>query len=44
MALAEARTMDNGEGPKRPEWLNEGISWGPRKWNELRSFFSEVWA
>ncbi len=34
--------MDNGDGTKRPEWLDQGLGWGPRKWNELRSFFSEV--
>jgi preprotein translocase subunit SecE len=41
MAMAaEAKTMD--KEPKRPEWLSEGLAWGPRKWQELVSFFSEV--
>ncbi len=34
--------MDNGDGAKRPEWLDQGLGWGPRKWNELRTFLSEV--
>ena len=34
--------MDNGESSKRPEWLDQGLGWGPRKFNELRSFLSEV--
>jgi len=32
---------DGGEGHK-PEWLGEALGWAPRKWTELRTFFSEV--
>jgi len=42
VVAAEARRMDNGESSKRPEWLDQGLGWGPRKFNELRSFLSEV--
>jgi len=42
VVAAEARRMDNGEPSKRPEWLDQGLGWGPRKFNELRSFLSEV--
>jgi preprotein translocase subunit SecE len=50
MAVAEARKMDNVEGggkPKpegggKPAWLSEALTWGPRKFRELRTFFSEV--
>jgi preprotein translocase subunit SecE len=41
MAVAEARKMEKTEGSK-PAWLAEAGSWGPRKFNELRSFFTEV--
>ncbi len=34
--------MDKGEEPKRPDWLSDGLSWGPRKWKELTTFFGEV--
>jgi preprotein translocase subunit SecE len=44
MALAEARRMENDEegrsGP--PAWLSGPMGWGPRKIQELRTFFSEV--
>jgi preprotein translocase subunit SecE len=44
MALAvEARRMENNEeksGP--PTWLAGPLGWGPRKFGELKSFFSEV--
>jgi preprotein translocase subunit SecE len=41
---AEARKMDKGEqvsvGP--PNWVSGPLGWGPRKINELRTFFAEV--
>jgi preprotein translocase subunit SecE len=44
MALAEARKMDKDEGggPPRPTWLADAMGWGPRKFNELKTFFAEV--
>jgi preprotein translocase subunit SecE len=44
MAVAEARKMEKGEdgGGGAPAWLAGGLSWGPRKFNELKTFFSEV--
>ena len=43
MALADARKMDKDEGGgPRPTWLAEAVGWGPRKFNELKTFFSEV--
>ena len=44
MAVAEARKMDKGEdgGGSAPAWLAGGMSWGPRKFNELKNFFKEV--
>jgi preprotein translocase subunit SecE len=43
MALAEARRMENEEGRTGPPaWLSGPIGWGPRKFGELKSFFSEV--
>jgi preprotein translocase subunit SecE len=42
MAVAEARKMDNTEGGGQPEWLSQGLGWGPRKFRELKTFFSEV--
>jgi preprotein translocase subunit SecE len=40
-AAAEAGKMDKVEGGK-PAWITNGIGWGPRKFGELKSFFSEV--
>jgi preprotein translocase subunit SecE len=44
MAVAEATKMDKGEqvsvGP--PNWVSGPLGWGPRKINELRTFFAEV--
>jgi preprotein translocase subunit SecE len=44
MALAEARRMEKDEdgsaGP--PAWLSGPVGWGPRKFRELKAFFSEV--
>jgi len=44
MAVAEARRMEKGEhgsaGP--PAWLAGPLGWGPRKFAELKAFFSEV--
>ena len=34
--------MDNTEGGGQPEWLSQGLGWGPRKFRELKTFFSEV--
>ncbi|HWX25783.1 MAG TPA: preprotein translocase subunit SecE [Vicinamibacteria bacterium] len=31
-----------GEGRSSPTWLQETVSWTPRKWAELKTFFSEV--
>jgi preprotein translocase subunit SecE len=46
MAVAEARKMDKGEDGEgnAPTWLAGGLSWGPRKFNELKTFFKEVQA
>jgi preprotein translocase subunit SecE len=43
MAVAEARKMDKTtEGGTTPAWMAGGLGWGPRKFAELKSFFSEV--
>ena len=44
MAVAEARKMekDEGGGSGPAAWLSGTLCWGPRKFNELRSFFTEV--
>jgi preprotein translocase subunit SecE len=44
MAVAEARKMEKDEGakPAAPGWLSDAVSFGPRKYRELRSFLSEV--
>ena len=42
MAVAEARKMDNAGNGSKPEWLADALSWGPRKFNEGKTFFSEV--
>ena len=44
MAVAEARKMDKGEGggTGTPAWLAGAFGWGPRKFAELKTFFSEV--
>ena len=44
MAVAEARKMDKGEGGDSgpPAWLAGTLGWGPRKFNELKTFFGEV--
>jgi preprotein translocase subunit SecE len=42
MAVAEARKMDKTEGGSAPAWMAGGMGWGPRKFGELKSFFSEV--
>ena len=43
MAVAEARKMDKGDGGgAAPDWLQGALGWGPRKFAELRTFFSEV--
>jgi preprotein translocase subunit SecE len=44
MAVAEAGKMDKSEGGggSAPAWLAGGMSWGPRKFNELKTFFKEV--
>jgi preprotein translocase subunit SecE len=44
MAVAEARKMDNheGGGPATPSWVSGPMGWGPRKFRELKTFFSEV--
>jgi len=31
---------DEGDGPSG--WLQTALGWGPQKWRELRTFFSEV--
>jgi preprotein translocase subunit SecE len=44
MAVAETSNVDkresSGTGP--PAWLSGTLGWGPRKLQELRSFFVEV--
>jgi preprotein translocase subunit SecE len=43
MAVAEARKMEKTEGgTDAPAWMAGGLGWGPRKFAELKSFFSEV--
>jgi preprotein translocase subunit SecE len=42
MAVAEARKMEKIEGGSAPAWLAGGMGWGPRKFQELKSFFAEV--
>jgi preprotein translocase subunit SecE len=42
MAVAEARKMEKSEGGGQPEWLSQGLGWGPRKFSELKTFFVEV--
>jgi preprotein translocase subunit SecE len=42
MAVAEARKMEKTEGGSTPAWLAGGMGWGPRKFQELKSFFAEV--
>jgi preprotein translocase subunit SecE len=39
-AVADIEKIEKGEGggPRTPAWL----AWGPRKFRELKSFFSEV--
>ena len=34
--------MEKGEGGGQPEWLSQGLGWGPRKFGELKTFFVEV--
>ena len=34
--------MDNEEGGGQPQWLAQGLGWGPRKLRELKTFFVEV--
>ena len=36
--------MDNteGGGKPRPAWMSQVFGWGPQKFHELRTFFSEV--
>jgi len=43
-AVAEARTMEKGEDgrPGLPPWLSGPFGWGPKKFAELKTFFSEV--
>jgi preprotein translocase subunit SecE len=44
MAVAEATKMDKGDqvsvGPAN--WVSGPLGWGPRKLNELKTFFVEV--
>ena len=45
MAVAEARKIEKDEEAKAavvPGWATSAFGWGPRKFKELRSFFSEV--
>jgi preprotein translocase subunit SecE len=44
MAVAEARKMDKeeGGGGGLPTWLSGALGWGPRKFRELKQFFTEV--
>jgi len=44
MAVAETSKVEKREpsGGSTPGWLSGGLGWGPRKIQELRSFFLEV--
>jgi preprotein translocase subunit SecE len=44
MAVAEAGKMEKGDEGRSgmPSWLAGGLGWGPRKFRELKTFFSEV--
>ena len=44
MAVAEARKMDKeeGGGGGLPTWLSSPLGWGPQKFRELKTFFTEV--
>jgi len=44
MAVAEARKMEKGEQVSvgSPNWVSGPLGWGPRKLNELKTFFIEV--
>ena len=44
MAVAEARKIEMDEGTKvaAPGWATSALTWAPRKFKELRSFFGEV--
>jgi preprotein translocase subunit SecE len=44
MAVAEARKMEKGEPVSvgAPNWVSGPLGWGPRKINELKTFFTEV--
>jgi preprotein translocase subunit SecE len=48
MAVAEAKKMEKDlekpepSGGGLPTWLAGPLGWGPRKFNELRSFMGEV--
>jgi preprotein translocase subunit SecE len=44
MAVAEARTMEKGEQVSvgAPNWVSGPLGWGPKKFGELKAFFSEV--
>jgi preprotein translocase subunit SecE len=45
MAVAEARKMEKSEGTTAaPAWLAGAIGWGPKKFNELKNFFREVYS
>jgi preprotein translocase SecE subunit len=33
---------DDGGENRKPEWLTQGMGWGPRKFAELKAFFIEV--
>ena len=36
------KTSEGGTTAGSPAWLAGGMGWGPRKFAELKSFFSEV--
>jgi preprotein translocase subunit SecE len=42
MAYVEAGKMEKSEGGSQPQWLSQGLGWGPRKFGELKTFFAEV--
>jgi preprotein translocase subunit SecE len=44
MAVAETSKVEKREssGDASPAWLSGALGWGPRKFQELRSFFVEV--
>ena len=34
--------MEKGESGSKPAWVGQALAWGPQKYGELRTFFTEV--